>query len=84
MTRLREAKGATLKWSAVPAVRSERCGHAEVLVDARHSIAKVDLLSLPSVPQGKIDEELRDGAEDFVNGIRDHGQGDNHLVMTLP
>jgi hypothetical protein len=179
VARLIEAKGATLKWNAVPAGRSERYGHAEVLVDAplakvqaaatdfghykdfhwkfasarvigkeqgnvdlymklpiklgpikieewevmrfgparttashvvvegngvrgkmkqarlvitaraidaKHSLAKVDLLFLPSLPapQGKIDEELRDGAEDFVNGIRDHAQGDNHVMTTPP
>ncbi len=179
VARLIEAKGATLKWNVVPPGKSERYGHAEVLVDAplarvqaaaidfghykdfhwkfasarvigkeqgnvdlymklpikvgpikieewevmrfgparttasnlvvegtgvrgkmkqahlvitaraidaKHSLAKVDLLFVPSLPapQGKIDEELRDGAQDFVNGVRDHAQGDNHVVTSLP
>ena len=178
VARLLEAKGATLKWNHVPAGKSVRYGHAEVLVDAslakvqatstdfahykdfhhkfasarvvakeganvdlymklpikigpvkidqwevvrfgparasatslvvegvgvqgnmkeghilitaravddKHSLVKVDLLLLPSMPapQGMIDEELRDGAQDFVNGIRDRSQGDNHPVTVL-
>lgn len=178
VARLLEAKGATLKWNHVPAGKSVRYGHAEVLVDAplakvkaaavdfghykdfhhkfasarvvakegdstdvymklpikvgpvkldqwevmrfgparttgahvvvegrgvqgsmkeghlvvtaravddKHSLVKVDLLLLPNLPapQSIIDEELRDAATDFVNGIRDKSQGDNHVVTAL-
>ena len=178
VTRLLQAKGATLKWSHVPAGASARYGHAEVLVDAplakvrsaavdfahyrdfhhkfssarviakqgddvdvymklpiklgplkldqwevmrfgparggaqslvvegrgvqgnmkeghlvisaravdeRHTLVKVDLLVVPSMaaPQSLIDEELRDAATDFVNGLRDKAQGDSHLVTSL-
>lgn len=178
VARLLQAKGATLKWNYVPAGRSVRYGHAEVLVAAplakvraaavdfahyrdlhhkfssarvvakegdnvdvymklpikigpvkldqwevirfgparasaskvvvegrgvqgnmkeghivitarsigdQHTIVKVDLLLLPSLPapQSLIDEELRDGATDFVNGLRDRSQGDNRLVTSL-
>jgi hypothetical protein len=162
VVRLLEAKGATLKWNQVPAGKSVRYGHAEVLVDAplakvqaassvvakegatvdlymklpirigpvtidqwevvrfgparasvstfviegsgvrgnmkeghilisaralddKHCLVKVDLLLLPTLPapQGMIDEELRDGAQDFINGIRDKSQGDNHVITQL-
>lgn len=178
VSRLLQAKGATLKWNHVPAGKSVRYGHAEVLVDApfarvrsavvdfaryrelhrkfasarivakdgdnvdlymkipiklgplkleqweimrfgparggesnvvvegrgvqgsmkeghivvtaravdeRHTLVKVDLLLLPNLPapQALIDEELRDGASDFVNGLRDKAQGDNHVVTSL-
>jgi hypothetical protein len=178
VARLLEAKGATLKWNHVPAGKSVRYGHAEVLVDAplakvkkaavdfahykefhhkfasarvvakegdttdvylklpiklgpvkldqwevmrfgparttasnvvvegrgvqgsmkeghlvitaraldeKHCLVKVDLLLLPSMPapQSMIDEELRDAATDFVNGVRDKSQGDNHIVTSL-
>jgi hypothetical protein len=178
VARLLQAKGATLKWNHVPAGKSVRYGHAEVLVDAplakvqaastdfghykdfhrkfasarvvakeganvdlymklpikigpvkvdqwevmrfgparaaagtvvvegvgvqgnmkeghlvitaravddKHSLVKVDLLLSPNMPapQGMIDEELRDGAQDFVNGVRDKAQGDNHIVTEL-
>lgn len=45
-------------------------------VDARHAIMEVDVLLVPVLPapQSYIDEELRDGAQDFINGIRDRAQ----------
>lgn len=54
-------------------------------VDERHTLVKVDLLLVPSLPapQSLIDEELRDAATDFVNGLRDKAQGDSHLVTAL-
>lgn len=178
VARLLQAKGATLKWSYVPAGRTARYGHAEVLVaapldrvrsiaidfqhyrdlhrklstarvvaregdnvdlymkmpvklgpvkldqwevmrfgpprvtassvviegrgvqgnmkeghivmtaraiDDAHCLVKVDLLLQPGLPapQRMIDEELRDGAMDFVNGLRGKAQGDEHLVTSL-
>lgn len=46
-------------------------------VDAKHSLIEVDILLVPKIPapQSMIDEELRDGAEDFVNGLKDRTQG---------
>jgi hypothetical protein len=54
-------------------------------ISERHALVKVDLLFLPNLPapQALIDEELRDGAQDFVNGIRDKAQGDSHVVTEL-
>jgi hypothetical protein len=45
-------------------------------VDDKHSILEVDVLLVPQIPapQSFIDEELRDGAFDFVNGLRDRSQ----------
>jgi len=39
-------------------------------VDAKHSLIEVDILLVPVLPapQSYVDEELRDGAQDFVNG----------------
>jgi hypothetical protein len=55
-------------------------GHAIISVkpvDAKHSLLAVDVLLVPSIPapQSFIDEELRDGAQDFVNGLKDRAQG---------
>jgi hypothetical protein len=46
-------------------------------VDAKHALLKVDLLLVPSMPapQSMIDEELRDAAVDFANGLKDRSQG---------
>jgi hypothetical protein len=45
-------------------------------VDDTHSVLEVDVLLVPHIPapQSFIDEELRDGAFDFVNGLRDRSQ----------
>jgi hypothetical protein len=54
-------------------------------VDAHHSLLQVDVLLVPSIPapQTFIDEELRDGAQDFVNGLKDRSQGWVGPVTTL-
>jgi hypothetical protein len=46
-------------------------------VGPKHSLVQVDVMLVPKVPapQVLIDEELRDGAFDFVNGIRSLSQG---------
>jgi len=46
-------------------------------VDDKHALLQVDILLVPSIPapQSFIDEELRDGAQDFVNGLKDRSQG---------
>jgi hypothetical protein len=46
-------------------------------VDAKHSLLQVDILLVPTLPapQSYVDEELRDGAQDFVNGVKDRAQG---------
>jgi carbon monoxide dehydrogenase subunit G len=63
-------------------------GHTVITVkpvDAKHSILQVDILLVPSVPapQVLIDEELRDGAMDFVNGLKDRAQGWSGPVVSL-
>ncbi len=55
-------------------------GHTVITVkpvDATHSLLQVDVLLVPNLPapQSLIDEELRDGAQDFVNGLKDRAQG---------
>lgn len=55
-------------------------GHTVITVrpvDAKHSLLEVDILLVPKLPapQSLIDEELRDGAQDFVNGLKDRAQG---------
>lgn len=55
-------------------------GHTVITVrpvDATHSVLAVDILLVPKIPapQSLIDEELRDGAQDFVNGLKDRAQG---------
>lgn len=54
-------------------------------VDATHSLLQVDVLLVPKLPapQRFIDEELRDGAEDFVNGLKDKAQGWAGPVVSL-
>lgn len=54
-------------------------------VDARHSILEVDIMLVPTLPapQSFIDEELRDGAQDFVNGLKDRAQGWSGPVTSL-
>lgn len=46
-------------------------------VSATHSLLQIDVLLKPKVPapQFMIDEELRDGAHDFVDGLRHRAQG---------
>jgi hypothetical protein len=46
-------------------------------IDDKHSLLEVDVLLVPKLPapQSFIDEELRDGAQDFVNGLKDRAQG---------
>ncbi len=55
-------------------------GHTRITVKPigeKHSLLQVDVLLVPKIPapQVLIDEELRDGAEDYVNGIKDRAQG---------
>lgn len=54
-------------------------------IDAKHSLLDVDLLLVPSIPapQSLVDEELRDGAHDFVNGMKDRAQGWAGPVVAL-
>lgn len=54
-------------------------------VDAKHSLLSVDILLVPTLPapQSYVDEELRDGAQDFVNGLRDKAQGAAGPVVSL-
>ncbi len=54
-------------------------------VDEKHSLLQLDVLLVPSfpAPQSFIDEELRDGAEDFVNGVKDRAQGRPGPVTSL-
>lgn len=54
-------------------------------VDAKHSLLKVDLLLVPNMPapQSIVDEELRDAALDFVNGLKDKSQGWVGPVLSL-
>lgn len=54
-------------------------GHTVITVkpvDAKHAVVEVDVLLDPKLPapQSYVDEELRDGAFDFVSGLRDHTQ----------
>jgi hypothetical protein len=63
-------------------------GHTIITVkpiDAKHSLLTVDVLLVPTLPapQSYVDEELRDGAEDFVNGIRDRSQPKSGPVVAL-
>lgn len=46
-------------------------------VSATHSLLQVDVLLVPKIPapQSMIDEELRDGAYDFVDGLKHRTQG---------
>lgn len=54
-------------------------------VDAKHSLLKVDLLLVPNMPapQAMVEEELRDAALDFVNGLKDKSQGWVGPVVSL-
>jgi hypothetical protein len=54
-------------------------------VDAKHSLLSVDVLLVPTLPapQSYVDEELRDGAEDFVDGLRDRSQPTKGPVTSL-
>jgi len=54
-------------------------------VDAKHSLLQVDVLLVPTLPapQSYVDEELRDGAEDFVDGLRDRSQPTKGPVTAL-
>jgi hypothetical protein len=54
-------------------------------VDNTHSLLQVDVLLDPKLPapQVLVDEELRDGAEDFVNGLKDRAQGFRGPVVSL-
>jgi hypothetical protein len=54
-------------------------------IDATHTLLQVDVLLVPKMPapQSFIDEELRDGAEDFVNGLKDRAQGWRGPVVSL-
>jgi hypothetical protein len=63
-------------------------GHTIITVkpiDAKHSLLTVDVLLVPTLPapQSYVDEELRDGAEDFVNGLRDRSQPKSGPVVAL-
>jgi carbon monoxide dehydrogenase subunit G len=54
-------------------------------VDATHSLLLVDVNLDPKIPapQSLIDEELRDGAQDFVDGLKDKAQGFRGPVVSL-
>lgn len=54
-------------------------------VDAKHCILQVDVLLVPTLPapQSYVDEELRDGAGDFVDGLKDKTQGRSGPVVSL-
>jgi len=54
-------------------------------VDAKHSLVAVDVLLVPTLPapQSYVDEELRDGACDFVDGLRDKSQATPGPVVAL-
>jgi hypothetical protein len=63
-------------------------GHTIIMVrpvDAKHSLISVDISLVPTLPapQSYVDEELRDGAEDVVDGIRDKSQDKPGAVVTL-
>lgn len=63
-------------------------GHTVITVkpiDAKHSILEVDILLVPTLPapQSYVDEELRDGAQDLVNGLKDRAQGWSGAVVSL-
>ena len=63
-------------------------GHTVITVkpvDAKHSVVEVDVLLDPKLPapQSYVDEELRDGAYDFVSGLRDHTQPTAGPVTSL-
>lgn len=63
-------------------------GHTVITVkpiDAKHSLLEVDILLVPTLPapQSYVDEELRDGAQDFVNGLKDKAQGWSGPVVAL-
>ena len=63
-------------------------GHLRISVkpiDDKHSLLQVDVLLVPKIPapQVLVDEELRDGAEDYVNGIKDRAQGRPGAVTQL-
>lgn len=63
-------------------------GHTVITVrpvDAKHSLISVDISLVPTLPapQSYVDEELRDGAEDFVDGIRDRSQATPGPVVSL-
>jgi hypothetical protein len=65
-----------------------KSGHTIITVkpiDAKHCVLEVDVLLVPSLPapQSFIDEELRDGAGDFVSTIRDKAQGRVGPVVSL-
>lgn len=46
-------------------------------VDEKHALLKIDFLLVPSMPapQSMVDEEVRDAAFDFANGLKDKAQG---------
>jgi hypothetical protein len=54
-------------------------------VDDKHALLICDVLLVPQIPapQSFIDEELRDGAFDFVNGLRDRSQPQPGAVASL-
>jgi hypothetical protein len=63
-------------------------GHTRIAirpVDSTHSVIEVDVLLVPTLPapQSYVDEELRDGAQDFVNGLRDKAQAIPGPVQSL-
>jgi len=63
-------------------------GHTVITVkpvDATHSVLVVDILLVPKLPapQSYVDEELRDGAFDFVTGLRDRTQGHGGAPVAL-
>lgn len=54
-------------------------------VDATHSVLEIDVSLVPLLPapQSYVDEELRDGALAFVNGLRDRAQPKPGPVVSL-
>lgn len=65
-----------------------KAGHTVITIkpiDAKHCLLSVDVLLVPKLPapQSFIDEELRDGALDFLNGLKDKAQGWSGPVTQL-
>ena len=54
-------------------------------IDAKHTLLEVDMLMVPTLPAptSMVEEELRDAALDFANGLKDNAQGWVGPVTTL-
>ena len=75
--RRKRIEGTSVHWGDGDVIRTS--------IDAKHSLIEVDILLVPVLPapQSYVDEELRDGAQDFVNGLRDKAQGTVGPVVSL-